>query len=77
MKTIVKALALSAVLGFACLPVTDAAASGNCRYLCGTTTYETYLSNCCSRTVTCPNGQTTNPYAELRGSLWRFCGPIG
>lgn len=75
MKTIVKALTLSAVLGFACLSTVEATSIGACRYICGTTIYETYLSNCCSRTVTCPSGQTTNPFAVYTARGWQFCGP--
>lgn len=75
MKTIIKALTLSAVLGFACLPAADATSIGACRYFCDGAIRETYLSNCCSRTVTCPSGQTTTPFAVYTARGWQFCGP--
>lgn len=75
MKMIAKALALSAVLGFTCLTTAEATPVGACRYICGSTIYETYASDCCSRTFTCPNGQKVSPYGVYTYRGWQFCGP--
>lgn len=74
MKPFVRALALTAVLGFTCLSMANGTALGACRYICGRTIYETGGgSTCCSQTFTCPDGQTTSPYGYYSATGWKFC----
>jgi hypothetical protein len=71
MKPLLKVFALTAALGFACLP---ASAALGCRYICGGTIHETGAgSTCCTQTFTCPDGSTTHAYGYNNGSGWRFC----
>lgn len=73
MKRIARTLALTAVLGFACLSAVEATSVGACRYICGSTIYETYASDCCFRTFTCPDGQTVSPYGVYTYKGWQVC----
>ncbi len=74
MKSLVRALSLTAVLGFTCLPMASGTVVGACRYFCGSTIHETYAgSTCCSQTFTCPDGQTAYPYGYYSPTGWRFC----
>ena len=76
MKMLARVLALTAVLGFACLPAVEATGVGACRYICGSTIHETYAgSTCCSQTFTCPDGQTVSPYGVYTYRGWQVCGP--
>lgn len=77
MKLLLRALALTAILGAAGLSPSNAA-FGTCRYLCGSTVHETTvssMSSCCGQPFTCPNGQTGYGFA-YRERFWQFCGPI-
>jgi len=74
MKWVIRALALTFPLGFACLPASSATATG-CRYYCGSTLHQTTSSSCCSQTFTCPNGQqvpATQVYSTAAGG-WIYC----
>ena len=78
MKTVLRSLALAAVLGFASLTPVNSAV-GACRYACSNPfqIFETYVGpTCCSQTFTCPNGQTVYPYGYQTVTGWKFCGPI-
>jgi hypothetical protein len=57
MKPLFRALALIAVLGFACLPASGSGPAVGCQYLCGSTIHQTISTSCCTQTFTCPNGQ--------------------
>jgi hypothetical protein len=49
-------------------------AVGACRYFCGSTIHETSAgSTCCSKTFTCPDGQTAYAYGYYSPTGWRFC----
>jgi hypothetical protein len=74
MKSLIRALSLTAVLGFTGLAVASGATGGNCRYICGSTIHVTTSSTCCTQTFTCPDGQTVFAYGYLSPSGWRFCG---
>ena len=73
MKPMFRVLALTAVLGVASLPVAYSSTVGACRYFCGTTIHEAYVGpTCCFQTFTCPNGQTSYPFAVHDG-VWKVC----
>jgi|GEM_PF-3553468 len=75
MKPLIRAVALTAVLGFTCLTVASGATGGDCRYICGGTIHVTTAgSTCCTQTFTCPGGQMVHAYGYLSSSGWRFCG---
>ncbi len=73
MKLLLRILALTAVMGFACLPMASSSTGGACRYFCGSTLQTGSSSDCCSASVQCPNGQRVTPFAYNSGSGWRFC----
>jgi hypothetical protein len=74
MKPLVRALALTAVLGFACLSKANGTSVGACRYICGGTIHEVNAgSTCCSQTFTCPDGTRVSPYGYYSPTGWRFC----
>jgi hypothetical protein len=74
MKPLVRALALTAILGFTCLSAAHSTAVGACRYICSDGIHEVGGgSTCCSRTFTCPDGTTSRPYGYYSPTGWRFC----
>lgn len=73
MKPLVRAVTLSAVLGFTCLSVAHGSSPGACRYFCGGMIHEVYVgSTCCSQTFDC-NGTPVSPYGYYAPTGWRFC----
>jgi hypothetical protein len=72
MKPLVRVLALTAALGFTGISMAHATFT-SCRYFCGRTIYQMSADNCCSQTFTCPNGQSSTPFAYLGESGWQFC----
>ncbi len=73
MKSLLRTLALTALLGFTCLSVARSSTGGTCRYFCGGTIHSGSSSDCCSATFQCPNGQMVTPYAYNSGLGWKFC----
>jgi len=73
MKPLVRALALTAVLGFTYLSTAHATVTA-CRYFCGIKVVQTSADNCCAQTFTCPSGQVGHPFSYLSPSGWQFCG---
>jgi hypothetical protein len=73
MKPLVRALALTAVLGFTCLSIANGTTVGACRYFCTDGIHEVSAgSTCCSQTFTCPNGTQVSPYGYYSPTGWRF-----
>jgi hypothetical protein len=73
MKSLLRVLALTAVMAFACLPMASSSTGGTCRYFCGTTVRSGSSSDCCSDSFQCPDGRMVTPYAYNSGTGWRFC----
>lgn len=73
MKSLLRVLAVTVLLGFACLSVARSSTGGTCRYFCSDGIHSGSSSDCCSATFQCPNGQSVTPYAYNSGLGWKFC----